>query len=103
MPNNSWANPDQLKFLADRRPAFSNAQTAKTLPKFWTEINRDFFVLWPDQASEAYSEDIDAPVKKKRRKNTSSHSTPRVLEFNEWVETRKKVFKSINLKFTSFN
>ena len=69
MPNCSWANPEQLKFLSDYHITFSDAQTGKTLPTFWTDIYREFFILWPDQASEAYTEVDDMPARKKKKKD----------------------------------
>lgn len=108
MPAHSWATQEQLQFLRSRRADFANAQSAvpKQLNEFWKNIERDFFLQWPDQQAEAISrsklieknEGHDMFQKKKRKKKTKATSpgSPSAMvmpmSHAEWVEARKHVF-----------
>jgi hypothetical protein len=104
MPAHSWATHEQLQFLRSRRADFASAQSAvpKQLNEFWKNIERDFFLQWPDQAAEAISrsklienEGHDMFQKKKRKKKTKATTPPAMMmpmSEEEWVKTRKHVF-----------
>jgi hypothetical protein len=106
MPAHSWATQEQLGFLRTRRADFANAQSAvpKQLNEFWKNIERDFFLQWPDQAAEAISRSklIENDLaghdmfQKKKRKKTKVTTPPTTdimmpMEHAEWVEARKHV------------
>lgn len=114
MPAHSWATHEQLQFLLSRRGDFANAQSAvpKQLNEFWKNIERDFFLQWPDQAAEAISrsklienEGPDLFQKKKRKKKTKVTQSPPLMTMPmshaEWVEGRKHVFSTF-LSNTSY-
>lgn len=95
MPTAPWATPRQLIFLEGRRGAFSDAQASKTLPAFWAEIKREFFIQWPDQTAEAQCK-INTPAnssekstKKKKKVHVVSPSV--MVSHDEWVANRKNV------------
>ena len=97
MPTAPWATPPQLIFLEGRRGAFSDAQASKTLPAFWAEIRRDFFLQWPDQTAEAQCK-INTPAnssekstKKKKKVHVVSPSESDMVSHDEWVANRKNV------------
>jgi hypothetical protein len=104
MPAHSWATHEQIQFLRSRRADFANAQSAvpKQLNEFWKNIERDFFLQWPDQAAEAISRsklienDGHDMFQKKKRKKTkaTTPATDMVMPIShaDWVEARKHVF-----------
>ena len=90
MPTGPWATSEQLEWLKDQRVAFSQAQESKKLPMFWVDIYWEFFIRWPDQASEteAIVESSNDGGNRKGAKETQRKqfdTTP------EWVAERKKV------------
>ncbi|KAF8798553.1 hypothetical protein BYT27DRAFT_7264696 [Phlegmacium glaucopus] len=92
MPAPSWATPIQKEFLLARRIDFSQAQANKKLSTFWVGLYRDFFVRWPDQASESVDPTVEGqqPEKKKQKKKNKSSDLPVVeLSHDKWVSMRK--------------
>ena len=75
MAGSTWTNPDQVVFLSQRLVPFVEAQNAKTLTAFWTDIWRDFFRQWPTPDSESVPNGLDPTwngeqkASKKRKKN----------------------------------
>ncbi|KAF8797650.1 hypothetical protein BYT27DRAFT_7219068 [Phlegmacium glaucopus] len=80
---------------------FSNAQSAvpKRLNEFWKNIERDFFLQWPDQAAKAISRsklinNNEGPglFQKKKQKKKTKATSPLLLmpmSHTEWVEAQK--------------
>ena len=103
MPTAPWATAHQFIFLEGRHGVFSNVQASKTLPAFWAEIKRDFFIQWPDQAAEAQCK-INTPAnssekstKKKKKVHVVSPSV--TVSHDEWVANRKNVCLTSPLSF----
>lgn len=88
MPAHSWATTAQLDFLNSKRIEFASAQREKRLPAFWPAIYKDFFALWPDQASEVVPEPEGSSKKKKKAPAVADLGA--VTE-EEWIERRKNV------------
>lgn len=89
MPAQPWATPAQLEFLNSKRVNFSSAQREKRLAAFWQAVYQEFFVLWPNQASEL--EPIQEDTKKKKPKKGSKAGEGGIETEEEWIEKRKNV------------
>lgn len=92
MPTGPWATSEQLEWLNNQRVLFAQAQEAKKLRAFWVDVNREFFLRWPDQESEVVETNSNDDGDNKKRKKVQAK---RVFETKaEWVEERKKVVYS---------
>jgi hypothetical protein len=85
MPTGLWVTSEQLEWLNNQRVAFAQAQESKKLPAFWADINHDFFICWPDQASEIETNTTDNGNNKRQKSKHIFETTA------EWVEEWKKV------------
>lgn len=101
MAGSTWTNPDQVVFLTKRLIAFVEAQDAKTLPTFWTNIWHNFFLQWPTPDSELVPKGLDAdwtgaPKAKKKKKKTPEVTEAVAVPVTErnmsnWVSLRREV------------
>ena len=105
MAGSTWTNPDQVVFLTKRLIVFVVAQDDKTLPAFWTEIFREFFLQWPTPNSELVPNGLDpdwtgGPKMSKKKKKTSEVTATAAVpsietNLSKWLSLRREVSTQI--------
>jgi hypothetical protein len=97
MAGPTWTNPDQVVFLTKRLIEFVDAQNAKTLTSFWTNIWRDFFIQWPTPESELVPNGLEPdwnglPKKIKKKKTPAAVVVTRIeTDTAKWLSLRREV------------
>lgn len=65
MPPQSWATPEQTKFLVQEDPGWSIAKNGETtLKSFYTRTTNTFLSRWPETPDEATLKDAEGDVVK---------------------------------------
>lgn len=97
MPTPPWATDEQLKFLEGVLPGFHSAQWSKSTSTYKTDVFRQFFERWPNQAAENEDPVLSTVLEKKEFKAAAKKA--KVVKVKDtvpmdhaaWTTRRKEV------------